>query len=87
MLPYLGVSFLFVAIVCAVLIFPGVVGARDGSLAIMVGGDAESFEKALAVLSPMARKVTHCGDLGTGLAAKISNKYVSGLVVLNDHEH
>lgn len=42
----------------------------------MVGGDEQSFERALPVLSPMARKVTHCGDLGTGLAAKISNKYV-----------
>lgn len=42
----------------------------------MVGGDEQSFERALPVLSPMANKVTHCGDLGTGLAAKISNKYV-----------
>ena len=42
----------------------------------MVGGDAGAFERALPVLSPMARKVTHCGDLGTGLAAKIANKCV-----------
>lgn len=66
---------------------PGVVGAKDGTLAIMVGGDPESYEKAVPILSPMARKVTHCGDLGTGLAAKISNKYVSGFIVLSDHEH
>lgn len=52
----------------------GVVGARDGTLAIMVGGSEHSFEKAVPILSPMARKVTHCGGLGTGLAAKISNK-------------
>lgn len=55
----------------------GVAGARSGTLAIMVGGRAESFEAALPVLSAMARKVVHCGDLGTGLAAKISNKSVS----------
>jgi 3-hydroxyisobutyrate dehydrogenase len=70
-----------------VLMIQGVVGARDGTLAIMVGGDAGSFEKALPVLSPMARKVTHCGDLGTGLAAKISNKYVCCLISLQHHEH
>lgn len=54
----------------------GVVGARDGTLSIMVGGDAATFQRALPFLQPMARKVTHCGDLGTGLAAKIANKYV-----------
>ena len=70
---------------CVVLIFPGVVGARDGTLAIMVGGDEKSFERAVPVLSPMAAKVTHCGDLGTGLAAKISNKYVQPLIHCDSH--
>ncbi|KIW04923.1 3-hydroxyisobutyrate dehydrogenase [Verruconis gallopava] len=60
----------------------GVVGARDGTLAIMVGGDAKSYQKAVPVLSPMARKVTHCGDLGTGLAAKISNNLLLGITML-----
>ncbi|KIX95867.1 uncharacterized protein Z520_08575 [Fonsecaea multimorphosa CBS 102226] len=60
----------------------GVVGARDGTLAIVVGGDEGSFERALPVLSPMARKVTHCGDLGTGLAAKISNNLLLGITML-----
>ena len=55
---------------------PGVVGARDGTLAIMVGGDQASFDRCLPALQPMARKVTYCGDLGAGLAAKISNKSV-----------
>lgn len=56
--------------------FPGVVGAEKGTLAIMVGGDASSFQKSLDLLRPMAREVTHCGDLGTGLAAKFANKCV-----------
>ena len=54
--------------------FAGVVGAEKGTLAIMVGGSAHSFKRSLDVLQPMAREVTHCGDLGTGLAAKIANK-------------
>ncbi|KPI39369.1 3-hydroxyisobutyrate dehydrogenase, mitochondrial [Cyphellophora attinorum] len=60
----------------------GVVGAEKGTLAIMVGGDEQSFERALPVLSSMARKVTHCGDLGTGLAAKISNNLLLGITML-----
>ena len=83
MLLYLEVSCPLGMMVCTVLTPLGVVGARDGTLAIMVGGDTESFGKAIPVLSPMAKKVTHCGDLGTGLAAKISNKYVPSLVLLN----
>ena len=53
----------------------GVVGARDGTLAIMVGGDGDTFQKAQPILHTMAKTVTHCGDLGAGLAAKIANKY------------
>lgn len=41
----------------------------------MVGGDKASFDKAAPYLQSMARKVTYCGDLGAGLAAKIANKY------------
>lgn len=52
----------------------GVIGARDGTLAIMVGGDRVSFERAVPYLQPMARQVMYCGDLGAGFAAKISNK-------------
>ena len=52
----------------------GVIGAEKGTLAIMVGGSDSSFKRSLEVLQPMAREVTHCGDLGTGLAAKIANK-------------
>lgn len=52
----------------------GVVGAEKGTLAIMVGGSKSSFKRSIDVLQPMAREVTHCGDLGTGLAAKIANK-------------
>lgn len=52
----------------------GVVGAEKGTLAIMCGGGDAAFKRANEVLQAMAREVTHCGDLGTGLAAKIANK-------------
>jgi 3-hydroxyisobutyrate dehydrogenase len=53
---------------------PGVVGAEKGTLAIMVGGDKSAFDRSVPVLASMSRKVTYCGDLGAGLAAKIANK-------------
>ncbi|RBR16889.1 hypothetical protein FVER53590_00019 [Fusarium verticillioides] len=52
----------------------GVIGAEKGTLAIMVGGSKTSYDRSVPVLQAMARKVTYCGDLGAGLAAKISNK-------------
>ncbi|KAH7024349.1 3-hydroxyisobutyrate dehydrogenase [Microdochium trichocladiopsis] len=60
----------------------GVVGAENGTLAIMVGGDKASFDRSVPVLQSMARKVTHCGDLGAGLAAKIANNLLLGITML-----
>src|SRR5690606_18579046 len=39
----------------------GVEGARDGTLAIMAGGDAGAFERVSPVLHAMGRTVTHFG--------------------------
>ena len=54
----------------------GVKGAVAGTLAFMVGGDADAVERARPVLEPMAGKVVHCGAAGTGQAAKICNNMV-----------
>ncbi|HVN41808.1 MAG TPA: NAD(P)-dependent oxidoreductase, partial [Steroidobacteraceae bacterium] len=52
----------------------GVEGARDGTLAIMVGGAAEAVEYATPVLRTMGRTVTHFGPTGSGQAAKATNQ-------------
>ncbi|MCB0942426.1 MAG: 3-hydroxyisobutyrate dehydrogenase [Mycobacterium sp.] len=54
----------------------GVKGAVAGTLAFMVGGEAEALERAQAVLEPMAGKVIHCGSSGAGQAAKLCNNMV-----------
>ncbi|WP_055405468.1 3-hydroxyisobutyrate dehydrogenase, partial [Mycobacterium sp. UM_3] len=54
----------------------GVKGAVAGTLAFMVGGDAEALERARPVLEPMAGKVIHCGAAGAGQAAKVCNNMV-----------
>ncbi|MDH6244750.1 3-hydroxyisobutyrate dehydrogenase [Mycobacterium sp. OTB74] len=54
----------------------GVKGAVAGTLAFMVGGETDAFEKGRAVLEPMAGKIIHCGDPGAGQAAKVCNNMV-----------
>ena len=44
----------------------GTGGATAGTLAFMTGGSKEAFAKAEPVLKPMAGKIVHCGDAGTG---------------------
>ncbi len=51
----------------------GVKGAVAGTLAFMVGGEADALEKARPVLEAMAGKIIHCGDSGAGQAAKLCN--------------
>jgi 3-hydroxyisobutyrate dehydrogenase len=55
----------------------GVKRAIDGTLAIMVGGDAQTLEKVRPVLDAMGKSIFHAGPLGAGHAAKALNNYVS----------
>jgi 2-hydroxy-3-oxopropionate reductase len=52
----------------------GDIGARDGVLAIMVGGPAEALERARPVLLAMGRTITHVGEAGAGQIAKAANQ-------------
>ncbi len=59
----------------------GVEGARDATLAIMVGGDAQAFERAKPVLAAMGRVVTHFGPSGAGQAAKATNQIMCAGII------
>ncbi len=52
----------------------GDIGARNGTLTIMVGGPAEAVEKAMPVFQAMGKTVTHVGDSGAGQVAKAANQ-------------
>jgi 3-hydroxyisobutyrate dehydrogenase len=57
----------------------GDVGARNATLAIMVGGDRDAFDSTLDVLKVMGRTITYCGPVGTGQMTKLCNQIlVSG---------
>ncbi len=52
----------------------GDIGARDGTLAIMVGGPEKALEIARPVLSVTGKTITHVGDSGAGQIAKAANQ-------------
>jgi 2-hydroxy-3-oxopropionate reductase len=52
-------------------------GARDGTLAIMAGGDAKVVERLADVFAAMGR-VTHIGPTGTGQMTKLANQIIVG---------
>lgn len=54
----------------------GVEGARKGSLAMFVGGDADVLERARPVLETMAGRIEHMGLVGAGQAAKAVNQII-----------
>ena len=55
----------------------GVKRAIDGTLAIMVGGEAADIERARPLLAAMGRDIFPTGALGSGHAMKALNNYVS----------
>jgi 2-hydroxy-3-oxopropionate reductase len=61
----------------------GVQGARDGSLAIMVGGEVEAFERAAGVFDCVGGTVVHVGGSGFGQVVKAANQLmVAGTIEL-----
>jgi len=60
----------------------GDVGARAGTLAIMVGGDPDVFERARPVLQAMGRTIVHVGPSGAGQVVKLCNQVAGGLNLL-----
>ena len=51
-------------------------GATSGTLSIMVGGDADVFERCLPVFRAMGRTITHCGPNGMGQVTKLANQII-----------
>lgn len=58
----------------------GTVGAEQGTLAIMVGGKAANFDRALPVLNALGR-ATHVGPTGSGQLTKLANQMIVGATI------
>ncbi len=59
----------------------GQVGAVNGTLAIMVGGEREAFERMLPAFHAMGKTVTYCGPSGSGQSTKLCNQVVCCLTL------
>ncbi|HEY9199560.1 MAG TPA: NAD(P)-dependent oxidoreductase [Gammaproteobacteria bacterium] len=62
---------------CAFLDAPvsgGVEGAKQGALAIMVGGSMATLERARPVLETIGKRIAHMGPVGNGQATKAVNQ-------------
>jgi 3-hydroxyisobutyrate dehydrogenase len=60
----------------------GVTGAVDGTLAIMVGGEARDLEEARPVLAAMGANIIHVGAVGSGEVAKLCNNLIAGVAAV-----
>ncbi|WCL69604.1 NAD(P)-dependent oxidoreductase [Lactiplantibacillus plantarum] len=52
----------------------GDIGAKNATLTVMVGGDADTYEAMLPLFNVLGHKVNHFGDTGTGQHAKMANQ-------------
>ena len=55
----------------------GIEGARQGTLAMMIGGDAAVIECVSPVLDAIAARVAHMGPVGAGQATKAINQVMA----------
>ncbi len=58
----------------------GVVGAEQGSLAIMVGGEKSVFDQVVSLFNVLGR-ATYIGEAGAGSLAKLANQMIVGMSI------
>jgi 2-hydroxy-3-oxopropionate reductase len=52
----------------------GDIGAREGTLTIMVGGDRAALTRVMPVMQAVGSSITHIGGPGAGQIAKVANQ-------------
>jgi 2-hydroxy-3-oxopropionate reductase len=59
----------------------GDIGAKAGTLTIMVGGPEETFKKIEPFFAIMGKSITRIGENGAGQTAKVANQIIVGLTL------
>lgn len=59
----------------------GDVGAQQGTLSIMVGGERADFERAYSILEVLGKTITHVGGCGSGQVVKACNQIVVAVTI------
>lgn len=60
----------------------GDIGARNGTLSIMAGGEREVYERCLPVLRSLGSNIVYAGPSGSGQKTKMVNQVVAALNLL-----
>ena len=59
----------------------GEMGARNGTLSIMVGGDAQALAQVMPVLQTLGSRILHMGESGAGQVTKACNQIVIAVTI------
>jgi 2-hydroxy-3-oxopropionate reductase len=59
----------------------GDVGARQGTLSIMAGGEADDLERARPLLEVLGATIVHCGPAGAGQVVKACNQVLVAITI------
>lgn len=57
----------------------GDIGAKEGTLSIMVGGPRDVFDECLPIFQALGRQITYMGHSGSGQATKLCNQVICAL--------
>ncbi len=57
----------------------GDIGAKNGTLTMMIGGSGSVFETCQPLLATMGKTLRYCGESGSGQAVKLSNQVLAAL--------
>jgi 2-hydroxy-3-oxopropionate reductase len=57
----------------------GDIGAKEGTLTIMVGGKKEVFDRCLPIFEVLGGKMVHMGPNGAGQSVKLVNQVIIGI--------
>ncbi len=64
----------------------GPMRAADGTLTVMVGGDAEAFARAQPVLQQLGKHISHVGGPGAGQSVKLVNQLLISIIMVANAE-
>ena len=59
----------------------GDVGAKAGTLSIMVGGTDAAFQRALPIFEALGKNIVHIGKAGAGQVTKACNQIIVGMTI------
>ena len=57
----------------------GTVGAKEGTLSIMVGGSKAAFAQAQPLFNVLGKNIYHLGEVGSGTVVKLINQLMVGI--------